>query len=49
MGQGRENARLYLKRERETTEKIKKAVLEGLGLKREEKIEEEKKAKAPAR
>jgi len=49
IGQGRENARLYLKQEPELTQKVKKAVLEGLGLEKEEKVAEEKKSQAPAR
>ncbi|MCX5800349.1 MAG: recombinase RecA [Candidatus Eisenbacteria bacterium] len=49
MGQGRENARLYLKQEPELTGKILKAVLESVGLKKEEKVEEEKKSHAPAK
>ena len=49
IGQGRENARLYLKQEPETTGKIKKAVLESMGFKKEEKVAEEKKTQAPAR
>jgi recombination protein RecA len=49
IGQGRENARLYLKQEPELAGKIKKAVLESMGQKKEEKVEEEKKSQAPAR
>jgi len=49
IGQGRENARLYLKQVPDLTQKVKKAVLEGLGLEKEEKVAEEKKSQAPAR
>ncbi len=50
IGQGRENARLYLKENREVAEKIRQAVLASLGLgRREEKVEEEKKSPAAAR
>ncbi len=58
VGQGRENARLYLKSEPETMKKISAAVLSTLELKREEekkeekkeeKVDEEKKAKIPAK
>jgi recombination protein RecA len=49
VGQGRENARLYLKKERETAEKVRKAVLDALELSKEDKVEEEKKAKVPAK
>ncbi len=50
IGQGRENARLYLKENPDLAEKIRQAALEALGLARkEEKVEEEKKSQAPAR
>jgi len=51
MGQGRENARLYLKEHKDIAEKIRHGVLEAMGLaaKKEEKVEEEKKSQAPAR
>jgi len=49
IGQGRENARLYLKQEPDLTQKVKKAVLESIGLEKEEKVAEEKKSQAPAR
>jgi len=49
IGQGRENARLYLKQEPETAAKIRKAVVESMGPKKEEKVAEEKKSQAPAR
>ncbi|UCF79789.1 MAG: recombinase RecA [Candidatus Eiseniibacteriota bacterium] len=50
VGQGKENARLYLKKEQETAEEIAKAVLDTLGLAKEDKkVEEEKKAEVPAK
>jgi recombination protein RecA len=50
MGQGRENARLYLKQEPALTAKVREAVLESMGLKKkEEKVAEEKKSQASAR
>jgi len=50
IGQGRENARLYLKENPELAEKIRPAVLASLGLgRKEEKVEEEKKSPATAR
>ncbi|MFH0777286.1 MAG: recombinase RecA [Candidatus Eisenbacteria bacterium] len=49
IGQGRENTRLYLKQETKTAQKIRKALLESLGLKQEEKVAEEKKSEAAAR
>jgi recombination protein RecA len=50
IGQGRENARLYLKENPEVAEKIRHAVLASLGLgRKEEKVEEEKKSPATAR